>query len=81
MATSAEIDDFAARFQSDFSLCTGHIERERASILTSADVDKQKEFSCVTDHSYSAYTSSTLYIDSGASSHMIGAHEMFSEIS
>ena len=26
---SAEIDDFAARFQSEFSLCTRHIERER----------------------------------------------------
>ena len=26
---SAEINDFAARFQSDFSPCTGHIERER----------------------------------------------------
>ena len=26
---SAEIDDFAARFQREFSLCIGHIERER----------------------------------------------------
>ena len=25
---SAEIDDFATRFQSELSLCTGHIERE-----------------------------------------------------
>ena len=37
---SVEIDDFATRFQSEFSLCTGHIERERASILTSVDVDR-----------------------------------------
>ena len=36
----AEIDDFAARFQSEFSLCTRHVERERASILTSANVDR-----------------------------------------
>ena len=56
-------------------------ERERASILTNADVDRQREFSCVTDHSYSASTSSTWYIDSGASSHMTGAREMFSELS
>ena len=36
---SAEFDDLATRFQSEFSLCTGHIEIERASILTSVDVD------------------------------------------
>ena len=35
----------------------------------------------MTDHSYSASASSTWYIDSGASSHMIGACEMFSELS
>ena len=58
-SASVEIDDFAARFQSEFSLCTGHIERERASILTSADVDRQWEFSLVTNHSYSASTSNT----------------------
>ena len=81
IAASAEIDDFAARFQSEFSLCTGHIERERASILTNVDVDRQRKFSCVTDHSYSASTSSTWYIDSGASSHMTGAREMFFELS
>ena len=40
--SSAEIDDFAARFQSEFSLCTGHIEKERESILTSADVDNKR---------------------------------------
>ena len=69
------------RFQSEFSLYTGHIDRERASIITSTDVDRQREFSLVTDHSYSASTSSTWYIDSRASSHMTGAHEMFSELS
>ena len=76
-----EVYDFAARFQREFSLCTGHIDREGASIITSADVDREREFSLVADHSYSASTSSTWYIDSGASSHMTGAREMFSELS
>ena len=57
----------------EFSLCIGNIDRERASIITSADVDRQREFSLLTDHSYSASTSNTSYIDSGASSHMTGA--------
>ena len=58
-----------------------NFERDRAKILTSVDVDRQREFSCVTDHSYSASTFGTWYIDSGASSHMTGAREMFSELS
>ena len=33
------------------------------------------------DHSYSASTSNTWYIDSGASSHMTGACEMFFKLS
>ena len=80
-AAAAEVDDFATRFQSEFSLCTGHVEIERASIITSVDVDRQREFSLVTDHSYSASASNTWYIDSGASSHMTGAREMFFELS
>ena len=40
-----------------------------------------REFTLVIDHSYSASASSTWYIDSGASSHMTGACEMFSKIS
>ena len=35
----------------------------------------------MTGHSYSASTSSTWYIDRGASSHMTGAREIFSELS
>ena len=31
---SAEIDDFVATFQSEFSLCTGHIEREREHLFS-----------------------------------------------
>ena len=70
-------------FKVSFSLCTGHIERERerASILTSANVERQREFSCVIHHSYSASNSSTWYIDSGTSSYMTCAREMFSELS
>ena len=71
--TSAKVEDFAARFQREFSLCTGHVDRERTSIITNVDVDSERHFSLLTDHSYSASTSSTLYIDSGASSHMTGA--------
>ena len=40
IAASVEVDDFVARFQSEFSLCTGHVERERAFIITSANVDR-----------------------------------------
>ena len=45
------------------------------------DVDREREFSLLTDHSYGASTSSTWYIDSRASSHMTSAREMFSELS
>ena len=34
--TSTEIEDFIARFEREFSLCTGHVDRERASIITNA---------------------------------------------
>ena len=80
-AASAEVEDFAARFQREFSLCTGHVDRERASIITSANVDSEREFSLLTDYSYSASTSSTWYIDNGASSHMTGARDMFAKLS
>ena len=62
-------------------LCALGILIERASIITSADVDREREFSLLTDYSYSASTSNTWYIDSGGLSHMIGAREMFSELS
>ena len=42
---SVEVNDFAVRFQSEFSLCTGHIDRERAYIITNVNVDRQREFS------------------------------------
>ena len=72
-AASTKVEDFAARFHREFSLCTRHIDRERASIITSADVDSERDFPLLTDHSYSASTSSTWYIDSGALSHVTGA--------
>ena len=48
---------------------------ERASIITNADIDIEREYS------FSASTTSTWYIDSGYSSHMTSAREMFSELS
>ena len=54
---------------------------ERASIITSADIDIEREYSLLTGHSLTASTTSTWYIDSGASSRMTGAREMFSELS
>ena len=80
-AASSKVEEFTARFERDFSLCTGHVDRERASIITSADIDIKREYSLLTDHSLSASATGTRYIDSGASSHMIGAREMFSELS
>ena len=71
-------------FSRDFRVIfhyVGHVEIERASIITNANVDRQREFSLVTNHSYSVSTSSIWYIDSGALSHMTGAREMFSELS
>ena len=65
----------------EFSLCVGHVERERASIITSTDIEIEREHSLLIDHSFSASTTDTWYIDSGASSHMTGAREMFFELS
>ena len=75
------MEEFTARFEIEFSLCTGHVDRERASIITNADVDSEREYSLLIGHSLSASTTDTWYIDSGASSHMTGAREMFSELS
>ena len=65
----------------EFSLCAGHVDRERTSIITSADIDIERTYSLLTGHSFSASTTSTWYIDSGASSHMAGAREMFFKLS
>ena len=77
----AEVKDFAARFEREFSLCTRHVDRERASIITNVNVDSEREYSLLTGHSLSASTTNTWYIDSGASSHLTGSREMFSELS
>ena len=65
----------------EFSLCTGHVDRERASIITSAYIDIEREYSLLIGHSLRASTTNTCYIDSGTSSHMSGAREMFSDLS
>ena len=65
-----------ARFERDFSLCVGHVERERESIITNADIDTEREYTLLIDHSFSASTTSTWYIDNGASSYMTSAQEI-----
>ena len=75
------MEKFTARFEREFSLCTGHVDRERASIITSANIEIEREYSLLTGHSFSASTTNMWYIDNGASSHMTGAREMFSELS
>ena len=61
----------------EFSLFAGG-GRERASSITSKDIEDQTEHSMIVRHPLSASTtSSTWYIDSGASSHMTGDHDMF----
>ena len=56
------------------------IKRERESIITSADIDIEREYSLLIGHSFSASTTNTWYIDSGASSHMASAQDMLFEI-
>ena len=62
-------------------LYAGFVDRERASIITSADIDSEREYSLLTGHSSSASTTNVWYIDIGALSHMRGAQEMCSELS
>ena len=55
--------------------------RETTSIITSIDIEIEREHSLLTDHFFSASTTNTWYIDSGAPSHMTGAQEMFPKLS
>ena len=41
-------------------------------MITSVDVDIEREYSLLTSHSLSASTTGTWYNDSGASNHMTG---------
>ena len=76
-----EIDEFAVRFERYFSLFVG-VGVERAYSITNRDFDDHMEHSMIVGHVLSAIaTSSTWYIDSGASSHMTGDHDMFTEMS
>ena len=78
-AATMEIDDFAVRFERDFFLFAG-VGVERASSITNRDFENHREHSMIAGHSLSATTtSSTWYIDSGASSHMTNDRDMFTE--
>ena len=69
------------RFERDFSLFAG-VGVERASSITSRYFEDRMDHSIIVGHSLSATTtSSTWYIDSGASSHMTGDRDMFTEMS
>ena len=75
-----EIDEYVVRFEREFSLFVGGC-REKASSITNRDIEDQKEHSMIVGNSLSASTtSSTWYIDSGASIHMIGDRDMFTEM-
>ena len=81
MTTSTQIYEYAARFEREFSLFVGGCV-ERAPFVTNRDFVDQMEHSMIVGHSLSASsTSSTWYIDSGASSHMTSVRDMFTEIS
>ena len=76
-AATSEIDEFAMRFERDFSLFAG-VSVERESSITNRDIQCHMEHSMIVGHSLSATTtSSTWYIDGGASSHMTGDRDMF----
>ena len=42
---STEVDEFTTRFEREFSLCAGHVEKERASIITSTKIQIEREHS------------------------------------
>ena len=80
-AAITDINEFVVRFERHFSLFAG-VGVERESSITSRDFEDHMEHSMIVGHSLSATTtSSTWYIDSGASSHMTGDRDMFTEMS
>ena len=69
------------RFERYFSLFAG-VGVERVCSITSRDFEDHMEHSMIVGHSLNATTtSSTWYIDSGASSHMTGDQDIFTEVS
>ena len=79
ITSSTKIDEYAARFEREFSLFVGGCV-ERASSIT-RDIDDHMEHSMIAGHSPSASsTSCTWYIDNGASSHMKADQDMFTDI-
>ena len=78
MITATEIDEYVVRFDREFFLYAGCIERES---ITKSDMEDQTEHSLIVGHSLSESTTpSTWYIDSGDSIHMIGARDILTEI-
>ena len=78
---SGEIDEYATRFEREFSLFVGGC-RERATSITNRDIEDQTEHSMIVGHSLSPPTTpSSWYIDSGALSHMTDVQDMFIKIS
>ena len=47
---SAEVEEFTARFEREFSPCVGHVDRERASIITSAEIEIEREYFLLIGH-------------------------------
>ena len=75
-AASAEIDEYAVRFDREFSLFAGGC-RERASSITIRDIEDWTKNFMIIGHSLSTSTTSNIwYIDSGASSHMTGVRDI-----
>ena len=57
--TSIEVEAFIARFEREFSLCAMHVDRERASIFTSAYIEIERDYSLLTDHYFSTPPTNT----------------------
>eukprot|EP00253_Pinus_taeda_P012573 PITA_12573 len=73
LAASAEVEDFAGRFDREFAFTTCESSSARSP---ATQVQREHAFPSI-----SGASSGIWYVDSGASRHMTGVHEYFSEIS